>query len=141
MKSMAYKNLFIDSDVLLDTILIRQPHFNTSAEVVNLADGSIYKLSASTHSLLNIHYATKRVLNEKLARQAVSVLTNRFTIIKEDVDLIKAAAASAFSNFEDAVQYYAAISGGCDVIITRNIKDYKQATIPVLTAEQFLRTL
>ncbi|GGH23189.1 PIN domain-containing protein [Mucilaginibacter phyllosphaerae] len=141
MKSMAYKVLFIDSDILLDTILIRQPHFNYSAEVVKLADNNAYTLCASVHSLLNIHYATKRAFNEALARQAILVLTERLNIIKEDAALIKQAAGSDFSDFEDAVQYYAAKSAGADAIITRNIKDYKQATIPVFTAEQFLRTL
>ncbi len=48
---------------------------------------------------------------------------------------------SGIDDFEDAVQYYAAKSAHVDFIITRNIKDYKESTIPVLTAEQFLRTL
>jgi hypothetical protein len=48
---------------------------------------------------------------------------------------------SSFADFEDAVQYYAAISAKADAIITRNTKDYKHASIPVLTAEQFLKTL
>jgi predicted nucleic acid-binding protein len=134
------KILFIDSDVLLDTILIRQPYFNHSVEVIALADDNRYTCCTSVHSLLNIHYSAKKIFGEKLARQSVLVLTEKLTIIQEDINTIRQAAHSNFSDFEDAVQYYAARSANADVIITRNIKDYKQATIPVLTAEQFLRT-
>lgn len=133
--------LFIDSDILLDSILIRMPHFNFSIELIELGKGDDYSLCTSVHSLLNIHYAVKKAFNEKIARQSVSVLTKKLDIIKEDINTVQQAVDSAFSDFEDAVQYYTAISANADVIITRNIKDYKQSTIPVLTAEQFLRTL
>ena len=133
--------LFIDSDVLLDSILIRMPHFNSSIELIELGKGNNYSLCTSVHSLLNIHYAVKKAFNEKIARQSVSVLTKKLYIIKEDINTVQQAVDSAFSDFEDAVQYYAAVGANADIIITRNIKDYKQSTIPVLTAEQFLNTL
>ena len=133
--------LFVDSDVLLDVILIRKPHFNTSVEITELANDPNYMLCASVHSLLNIHYAVKKVSGEKIARQSIAVLIRKLKVIKEDADTIEQAIDSNFSDFEDAVQYYAAISARADIIITRNTKDYKQASIPVLTAEQFLKTL
>jgi predicted nucleic acid-binding protein len=138
---MAYEILFIDSDILLDIILIREQHFNASVEVLTLADDDKYECCTSVHSLLNIHYSTKKLFGEKSARQSIKMLTEKFKIISEDVNTVKQAIQSNFSDFEDAVQYYTAISAKADVIITRNIKDYKQSTIPVLTAEQFLRTL
>lgn len=135
------KKLFIDSDILLDTILIRQPHFNDSAEVVRLADNDDYVCCTSVHSLLNIHYFLKKALGENLARQAVSVLTEKLEIISENVNIVNQAVGSNFSDFEDAVQFYAAKSVNADYIITRNTKDYKESTIPVYTAGQFLRPL
>jgi predicted nucleic acid-binding protein len=135
------KVLFIDSDVLLDTILMRAPFFNNSVEIIELADNNSFYCCASVHSLLNIHYSAKKVFGEKLARQSILVLIEKLNIIEEGSDIVKQAALSNFSDFEDAVQYYTAVSAKADVIITRNIKDYKQSTIPVLTAEQFLRTL
>jgi predicted nucleic acid-binding protein len=138
---MAYEILFIDSDILLDIILVREQHFNASVEVLTLAGNDKYECCTSVHSLLNIHYLTKKLFGEKSARQSIKMLIEKFKIIPEDVNTVKQAIQSNFSDFEDAVQYYAAISAKADVIITRNIKDYKQSIIPVLTAEQFLRTL
>ena len=133
--------LFVDSDVLLDTILIRQPYFIESAALMELADDINFTLCTSVHGLLNIHYAAKRVFGETLARQAISVLTKKLKIVPEDVHIVEQAVNSNFSDFEDAVQYYAAVSAKAEVIITRNAKDYKQASIPVLTAVQFLKIL
>lgn len=93
------------------------------------------------HSLLNIHYFTRKALGENAARQAIKVLSERLDIINEDKRIVDQAILSDFSDFEDAVQYYAAESANADVIITRNLTDYKQSDIPVLTATQFLKTL
>lgn len=40
----------------------------------------------------------------------------------------------------DAVQYTVALTNHCDIIITRNLKDYKHSQLPVMTAEQYLKT-
>jgi len=133
--------IFVDSDVLLDVILIRKPHFNASVEITELAKNNYYTLCASVHSLLNVHYAVKKVFGEKIARQSIAVLIRKLKVIQEDMNIVEQAVDSNFSDFEDAVQYFVAISAKADVIITRNVKDYKQSTIPVLTAEQFLKTL
>ena len=45
-----------------------------------------------------------------------------------------------FRDFEDGLQYFSAIENDQDIVITRNLRDYKNAKIPVMTAEQFLKT-
>jgi hypothetical protein len=46
-----------------------------------------------------------------------------------------------FTDFEDGLQYFTAIEGEQEIIITRNLKDYKMSKIPVMTAGQFLETM
>jgi predicted nucleic acid-binding protein len=138
---MVHKNIFLDSDILLDVFLYRHPYYESSADLMLLSDNSDYKCYTSVHALLNVHYIAKKAVGEKNARAAINLLTKKPSIITEDVSIVEKALTSGFSDFEDAVQFYTAMSVNADVIITRNVKDYKQATIPVLTAEQFLRTL
>ena len=45
---------------------------------------------------------------------------------------------SEFKDFEDAIQYYAALESDIDIIITRNLKDFKKSDIPVMTGLQFI---
>ncbi|MGV3761808.1 hypothetical protein [Parapedobacter sp.] len=47
---------------------------------------------------------------------------------------------TAFNDIEDAVQYTIALANRCDMIITPNLKDYKKSLLPVMTAEQYLKT-
>jgi hypothetical protein len=62
-------------------------------------------------------------------------------ILKVDSDTVKSALASDFKDFEDSIQYFAAQEHKkVDGIITRNIKDYKDSSLPVMTPETFLVT-
>lgn len=44
-----------------------------------------------------------------------------------------------FKDFEDGLQYYTALENGLDAIITRNLKDFRKAKIPVVTADHYLQ--
>ncbi len=44
----------------------------------------------------------------------------------------------SFTDFEDGLQYFTAIENNQDLIITRNLKDFKESKLPVMTARQFL---
>ena len=46
-----------------------------------------------------------------------------------------------FSDYEDSLQYFSALRHECDVIITRNVKDFTESVIPVLTPDEFLNSL
>ena len=58
-----------------------------------------------------------------------------------DNEVVEKAIHSGFKDFEDAMQYFSAISSNCELIITRNEKDFKNALIPVMNAESYLQTL
>ena len=58
-----------------------------------------------------------------------------------DDEVIEKAINSNFKDFEDAMQYFSALASNCDLIVTRNEKDFKNALIPVLNGESYLETL
>lgn len=58
-----------------------------------------------------------------------------------DDEVVEKAINADFKDFEDAMQYFSAIASNCDLIITRNEKDFKTALIPVMNAESYLQTL
>ncbi|AYL99213.1 PIN domain-containing protein [Mucilaginibacter celer] len=135
------KLAFIDSDVLLDVILNRPAFYSASAQILSLPVSGGYNFCTAVHTLINVHYFTKKHLGSEAAIGAIKLLSKQLQVLGEDAKTIDDAIASDFKDFEDAVQYFAAKNAGVDLIITRNIKDYKNSTIPVLTAEQFLNTL
>jgi predicted nucleic acid-binding protein len=66
------------------------------------------------------------------------ILTEVLSLDDKIIDL--ALNDNGFSDFEDAIQYYSALENGQDIIITRNLKDFKSSKIPVLTATEYLQT-
>ncbi|ELR70704.1 PIN domain containing protein [Fulvivirga imtechensis AK7] len=57
-----------------------------------------------------------------------------------DDKIIDLSLDSDFKDFEDSIQYYTAIENNLDLIITRNLKDFKLSKIPVLTAKNYLES-
>jgi predicted nucleic acid-binding protein len=133
--------LFIDSDVLLDIILIRQPHNRYAMRLLSLIDSNQYEYCTSVHTLLNVHYIASKEYGKNASKEAIKLLLEKLIIIQDDRKIFVDALYSELPDLEDAVQYFAAKSAKADFIITRNVKDYKNSIIPVLTAEQFLNTL
>ena len=137
---MAYK-IFIDSDVILDLFLAREPHLKYAQELLSLYDVGDFQLYTSAIIVNNAYYFIKKDRGNENARSAISLITELLQILPVDADGVRFAIDSKFKDFEDALQYYTALKHRCNYIITRNIKDYKSSGIPVLTAEQFLKRL
>jgi hypothetical protein len=138
---MAYKHLFLDSDVLLDWLLNEQPFsLFTQGLLVECRNRNL-KVSTSVLIIANINFILSKKTNSSTARNGIKTLVSAINILPFESEMINLALETPFADFEDSIQFNIAKRYNCDVIITRNIKDYKKSTIPVLTAEQFLRTL
>lgn len=133
--------LFIDSDILLDAVLMRSPHDQFAAQVLSLTDRRNYSLCISAHSLLNVYYFTHKEAGRAAAIKSVGILEEKLKVLPTGSQAIRQALSSDFKDVEDAVQYMLAIEGKCQLIITRNLKDYNKSRIPVMTAEQYLKSL
>ncbi len=138
---MAYKRLFLDSDVLLDMFLKREPFFfHTQILLIECIKRNI-ELRTSSLVIANIVYVLRKQIGILKAKENLKNLFNSAKVLPFEFDAIETAISSDITDFEDAIQFHIAQKDNCDAIITRNIKDYKNSTIPVLTAEQFLNTL
>ncbi len=128
--------VFIDSDILLDAVLLRNPHYSFALRLLSLNK----ELCTSAECLLNAYYHTCKYIGKDAAKNSVSLLEDNLRILVTDQNMFKKAFQSDFADLEDAVQYLTAIEHNCKIIITRNLKDYKKSLIPVMTAEQYLKS-
>jgi len=137
---MSYKKVFLDSDIILDMLLKREP-FAIFSQI--LFNGTIPSLQLHTSTLIiaNVHYFLKKETNKVIAKELIKQVVAELVVLPFDLTHITAAANSNHVDFEDSIQYYIAKQNDCDLIITRNIKHYKDFDIQVLTAEQFLRKI
>lgn len=135
------QKIFVDTDVCLDLLSGRKP-FNKSAEILfSLADNRKIKLYVSSLSFANIDYVLKSQYTNTNSRQIIAQFKTLVNVLSVDDKTIDLALSSDFADFEDAIQYFCAIENNLITIITRNIKDYKKATIKVLTPETYISQL
>lgn len=133
--------IFIDSDILLDLLLTRAPSNKFSELLLQQGKDGKVNLHTSTLIIANIYYLITKSFDKQIAKRQVKILITMMNMLAFEPDDITKALNSEHVDFEDTIQFFIAQKHGCDLIISRNIKHYKKFTIPVLTAEQFLRTL
>ncbi len=130
--------VFVDTDVCIDLLSGRKP-FNMTAEILfSLADKRIIKIYVSSLSFANIDYVLRSQYSTTHSRQIIAKFKTLVNVLAVDNKTIDLAIASDFNDFEDAIQYACAIENNLTTIITRNIKDYKKATIKIVTPETFV---
>jgi len=134
-------NLFIDTDVIIDFLIDRKPHSREAAVIFTLIDQKKLKGYVSSLSFSNLSYVLKKFISHGKIISKLASLSEMVGILKVDEQMIRSALSSPFSDFEDGIQYFCALeSKKIDVIITRNIKDFKNSKIPVMTPGDYLKT-
>jgi predicted nucleic acid-binding protein len=130
--------VFVDSDVILDLLAQRIPHFHFSALLFTFADMKKLELYTSPTVFCNVFYILRKELGIEKAKSALRKLRLLIKIIDSSEKTIDCALNSDFSDFEEAIQCYTAQNHQISIIVTRNVKDYKTAGIIVQNPETFL---
>jgi len=133
--------LFIDTNVMLDLLGERVPYYDSIAKIATLADKGKVKMIVSALSYATVFYLLSKF--EEINK--VKDKLRKFKVISEISDLdskvIEKGLSSNFVDFEDSLQYYCAMKADCNILITRNGKDFKSSEIPVMTAEEYLLSI
>ena len=136
------KNVFLDTNILMDILANRQPFYKSSSEVYKIGLSNKIIFYTSSNTLSTLHYLLKKFVSEDKIRDALDEITDIVKIIPVDLNIIKKSLKSNHKDFEDAIQIISAQSiNDMDCIVTRDLKDYKYAEINVFTPDEFLNTL
>lgn len=134
--------LLIDTNIVLDLLAKREPFYSGAASLFSKADKQKVKLAVSSLTFANTNYVLSRLKSPSEARE----ILRRFKILVRVLNLNDkitelALNDDSFSDFEDGLQYYSALQNNQDAIITRDLKDFKNAKIPVMTADEYLASI
>ena len=133
------KKLLVDTNIIIDLLAQREKFYEPAAKLFSLADQEKVELYVSSLSFANTHYILNRELIESKVREILRKLKVLVKVISFDSKVLDMALNSDFKDFEDAIQYYSAIESDIDIIITRNLKDFKKSELPVMTGLQFIK--
>lgn len=133
--------LFLDTNIILDLLGERIPFYEPAAKLATLADRGEVQLIVSPISFATTYYILCRYESADIAIEKL----RKFKILTEvciiNEQIIEKGLNSSFTDFEDSLQYFSAANANCDIIITRNGKDFSKSLIPVMTADEYLSSL
>ncbi len=131
--------LLIDTNVVLDVLLRREPFSKTAAEVLNLTQRDEVREYVSASAITDIYYIANKQMKD---RDAVRDLLKRLLMVVSVAAVskreIQNALNLAWGDFEDSVQYSVALLNEMDGIVTRNPSDYQEANMRIWLPEQAL---
>ncbi|MCL2171040.1 MAG: PIN domain-containing protein [Defluviitaleaceae bacterium] len=131
--------VLIDTNVALDAILMRMPHYENSRKVIGLSESKNIQCFISAAAVTDIFYiANKALKNKRTTLERLKALLDAVSIVAVTGNTIKAAIDLDWDDFEDAVQYSSAEELFADCIVTRNPKDFQESQIMVLPPNEFV---
>jgi len=133
------EKVFVDTDIVLDLLAKREPHYSYAAELFSLADNNKLVIYVSSLSFAKLNYILSKQQSAIAAKKLLQKFKTLVTVLAITGKVVELALASEFKDFEDALQHYCAMEESLSVIITRNTRDYKYSSLTLMTAEEFLK--
>lgn len=136
------KKLFIDTNIVLDLLAKRQPFYESAASLFSLSDKNKVKLFVSSLTFANTNYVLSKFKSPRKAREILKLFKLLVYVQPIEDKIIELALNDEkFNDFEDGLQYYAALRCSAKGLITRDLKGFKSAKISVMTAEAYLASI
>ena len=130
------KRLLLDVNVVLDVLLDREPHADSAAELWSAVEDGRAEGLLSAHAVTTIHYLNERSVGRRMARETTDGLLSVFEVAAVDERVLAAALGLGWKDFEDAVTATAARRAKCDVLVTRNPRDFKRSPVRVMAPRE-----
>lgn len=134
--------VFLDTNILLDTLVERpDPKFgDNAATILALGENGTVKLFMSVLSIPTIAYVLKNMTaarKKAVISDILSVVELLPSLPQHVVEMLD----GTMKDIEDSLQVQSAKEGQCDLIVTRNLADFRGSDIPAISPDDFLRRI
>lgn len=131
--------VFIDTNILLDALFGRVPYAESALQILNLATENKIELCFSTLSIANAIYIAKKydvpIEDVKASLLEMHSFIEFVPLSEKNVVL---QLQDGWKDFEDSLQNGCAMECGADLIVTRNCKDFKKSSLPIMEPSSLL---
>jgi len=130
--------VFVDANILVSVLNKEYPLFTQTARILSLAGNSNFQIYTSPVCLAIAFYFAEKKYRASKAKEKIALLCQYIKIAEAtEKSLEKALKNSAVLDFEDGLEYYAAIENKCTCIVTEDVGDFHFATIEVVNSDDF----
>ena len=133
------KHIFLDTNVLIDFLAARKPFSMEAAKLFNYSFKKKVTIYVAAVSYNNIYYILRQSCTHAETIKILTELQEWTEAVDVSKDVIRKSLKSEFKDFEDAIQYNCAKAvSKIDCIVTRDTKDFKTSSLPILTTKEAL---
>jgi predicted nucleic acid-binding protein len=133
--------VLLDTNIIVDVALERQPHFEASQQVLLLVEQGQIEGYISASTFGDLYYIIRRSRGREWTTDFIDWLVTYCQIATVNEAVIRMALTSNFRDFEDAIQYSTAVVNQLDAIVTRNPQDFPVTTPRIMIPNQLIQEL
>ena len=132
------KKVFVDTNIIIDMLGKRINFYEQSQDFFTYALDNTVEIFVSTLSFANTHYILSEQMKKPRVRNTLRKFKTLVTVATFDDKILELSLGDEFKDFEDGIQYFIALENSCEVVVTRNKKDFRNSQIPILSPKEFL---
>lgn len=133
-------NIFLDANILVSVLNKEYPTFTNSARILSLAGNKKFTLLTSPICLAIAYYFAEKKHKSSVAKAKIEILSEHVSIASNSCEaVLKCLNNPSIHDFEDGLEYYAALESGCHCIITEDKSDFYFSETEVLNCEEFCK--
>ena len=133
--------ILIDTDVLIDVALDRQPFSDAASELLDRLQTGPRRAFVAWHTVSNFYYLVAPAEGGLDARAFITELIRFVAVADCGTNAVAHAVQLEMEDFEDAMQVAAARACGARFVVTRNVRGFKRSPIPAITPAEALEAL
>ena len=134
-------NILLDTNIILDIALKRQPFFESSSKIFLMMDQNILSSYVTATTITDIYYIALKEKSRNIAREFIINLVSIVDVLGVDQYVIHEALQRDMKDFEDAIQVSAADLRDIKIIVTRNPRDFNNCGLEVYTPDELIETI
>lgn len=139
---MEISKAYIDINVILDLFLKRESRWEDVSELFHYSKRGKISLHTSPIFFDTIYYILKRSgHSDSVSRKKLRILLNYVDPTEVNKTVIEEALDAKYKDFEDVIHIRCAENSGMDLIVTSNVKDFKQASIACYSPQTLLKLI
>ena len=133
--------ILIDTNIFLDVILKREKYYENSARIwTYISDNKIIGC-ISAISINNLYYILEKKIKLRFVKEIIDQILEEFEVISLTKEILKHARVINNKDYEDSIQFISAVNSGCEYIITRNVKDFPEKGIKIVSPVDFIKII
>jgi len=130
----------IDTNVILDDILVRAPNAQSARKISRLVENGSINAYVTANSITDIYYIVSKYKNDEIARKVIRNLLTTYNVIGIDGQDCLSALDLPLSDFEDSIVVVCAEKAALDYIVTNDTEFLSTMglRVPAISPDGFL---